>query len=179
MRGVEKIGVCAFACILTPSPFGHSPYIPCRNTGGEVEMYSSFAFAPILYRIPRHAAGYGRGRGGLPLSLPLPVLFNPPVTTCHLLYILLGKTPRNATGHGKGGGEYPTKLRRDKTVQSDTFNLSLPQLPAILRGAAGEKEKCDLSYSLKFRSIPTDFLLNLISTYLRQWCQLFVDYIGN
>ena len=24
------------ACILTPSPFGHSPYIPCRNTGGEV-----------------------------------------------------------------------------------------------------------------------------------------------
>ena len=70
-------------------------------------MYSSFAFAPILYRIPRHAAGYGRGRGGLPLSLPLPVLFNPPVTTCHLLYILLGKTPRNATGHGRGGGEYP------------------------------------------------------------------------
>jgi len=32
MRGVKKIGVCAFACILTPSPFGHSPYIPCRNT---------------------------------------------------------------------------------------------------------------------------------------------------
>ena len=94
MRGGKKIGVCAFACILTPSPFGHSPYIPCRNTGGEVEMYSSFAFAPILYRIPRHAAGYGRGRGGLPLSLPLPVLFNPPVTTCHLLYILLCKTQR-------------------------------------------------------------------------------------
>ena len=129
MRGVKKIGICAFACILTPSPFGHSPYIPCRNTGGEVEMYSSFAFAPILYRIPRHAAGYGRGRGGLPLSLPLPVLFNPPVTTCHLLYILLGKTPRNATGHGRGGGEYPTKLRRDKTVQSDTFN-PLPLLIA-------------------------------------------------
>ena len=97
------IGVCALARISTPSPCGHSPYIPFRNTGGEVEMYSSFAFAPILYRIPRHAAGYGRGRGGLPQSLPLPVLFNPPVTTCHLLYILLGKTPRNATGHGKGG----------------------------------------------------------------------------
>ena len=47
----------------------------------------------------------------------------------HLLYILLGKTPRNATGHGKGGGEYPTKLRRDKTVQSDTFN-PLPLLIA-------------------------------------------------
>ena len=29
------IGVCVLACILTPSPFGHSPYIPCRNTGGE------------------------------------------------------------------------------------------------------------------------------------------------
>ena len=122
---------------LTPSPFGHSPYIPCRNTGGEVEMYSSFAFAPILYRIPRHAAGYGRGRGGLPLSLPLPVLFNPPVTTCHLLYILLGKTPRNATGHGRGGGEYPTKLRRDKTVQSDTFN-PLPLLIADEIGGVPE-----------------------------------------
>ena len=125
------------ACILTPSPYGHSPYIPCRNTGGEVEMYSSFAFAPILYRIPRHAAGYGRGRGGLPLSLPLPVLFNPPVTTCHLLYILLGKTPRNATGHGRGGGEYPTKLRRDKTVQSDTFN-PLPLLIADEIGGVPE-----------------------------------------
>ena len=77
MRGVKKIGVCAFACILTPSPFGHSPYIPCRNTGGEVEMYSSFAFAPILYRTPRHAAGYGRGRGGLPQSLPLTGIIYP------------------------------------------------------------------------------------------------------
>ena len=77
MRGGKKIGVCAFACILTPSPLGHSPHIPCRNTGGEVEMYSSFAFAPILYRIPRHAAGYGRGRGGLPLSLPLTGIIYP------------------------------------------------------------------------------------------------------
>ena len=126
MRGGKKIGVCAFACILTPSPFGHSPYIPCRNTGGEVEMYSSFAFAPILYRIPRHAAGYGRGRGGLPLSLPLPVLFNPPVTTCHLLYILLGKTPRNATKHGWGEGRIPTKFRKGKKLFKTTLSpLSL------------------------------------------------------
>ena len=36
---------------------------------------------------------------------------------------------RNATGHGRGGGEYPTKLRRDKTVQCDTFN-PLPLLIA-------------------------------------------------
>ena len=100
-------------------------------------MYSSFAFAPILYRIPRHAAGYVRGRGGLPLSLPLPVLFNPPVATCHLPYILLSKTPRNATGHGRGGGEYPTKLRRDKTVQSDTFN-TLPLLIADEIGGVPE-----------------------------------------
>ena len=56
------IGVCALARILTPSPFGHSPYIPFRNTGGEVEMYSSFALAPILYKTPRHATGHGRGR---------------------------------------------------------------------------------------------------------------------
>ena len=116
---------------------GTPPIFPYGNTGGEVEMYSSFAFAPILYRIPRHAAGYGRGRGGLPLSLPLPVLFNPPVTTCHLLYILLGKTPRNATGDGRGGGEYPTKLRRDKTVQSDTFN-PLPLLIADEIGGVPE-----------------------------------------
>ena len=95
MREGKKIGVCAFACILTPSPFGHSPYIPFRNTGGEVEMYSSFAFAPILYRIPR-----------------------------------------NATGHGKGG-EYPTKLRRYKTVQSDTFN-PLPLLIADEIGGVPE-----------------------------------------
>ena len=88
MRGGKKIGVCALARILTPSPFGYSPYIPFRNTGGEVEMYSSFALAPILY-----------------------------------------KTPRHATGHGRGGGEYPTKLRRDKTVQCDTFN-PLPLLIA-------------------------------------------------
>ena len=60
------IGVCALARILTPSPFGHSPYIPFRNTGGEVEMYSSFALAPILYKTPRHATGHGRGGGEYP-----------------------------------------------------------------------------------------------------------------
>ena len=52
------------ACILTPSPYGHSPYIPCRNTGGEVEMYFSFASAPILYVIPCNVTGHGRGGGG-------------------------------------------------------------------------------------------------------------------
>ena len=56
---------------------GTPPIFPYGNTGGEVEMYSSFAFAPILYRIPRHAAGYGRGRGGLPLSLPLTGIIYP------------------------------------------------------------------------------------------------------
>ena len=123
MRGGKKIGVCAFVCILTPSPFGHSPYIPCRNTGGEVEMYSSFAFAPILYRIPRHAAGYGRGRGGLPLSLPLPVLFNPPVTTCHLLYILLGKTKhpvmlRDTAGEEENTPQSSEGIKRFKVILS-------------------------------------------------------------
>ena len=28
----DKGGIGGLACILTPSPFGHSPYIPCRNT---------------------------------------------------------------------------------------------------------------------------------------------------
>ena len=45
--------------------------------------------------------------------------------------------PRNATGHGRGGGEYPTKLRRDKTVQSDTFNplplLIVDEIGGVLR----------------------------------------------
>ena len=31
----DKGGIGGLACIPTPSPFGHSPYIPCRNTGGE------------------------------------------------------------------------------------------------------------------------------------------------
>ena len=31
----DKGGIGGLACILTPSPCGHSPYIPCRNTGGE------------------------------------------------------------------------------------------------------------------------------------------------
>ncbi|HBI65334.1 MAG TPA: hypothetical protein DDY40_01915 [Barnesiella intestinihominis] len=77
------------------------------------------------------------GEEAYPCHYRLPVLFNPPVTTCHLLYILLGKTPRNATGHGRGGGEYPTKLRRDKTVQSDTFN-PLPLLIADEIGGVPE-----------------------------------------
>ena len=63
-------------------------------------MYSSFAFAPIVYRTPRHAAGYGRG-----------------------------------------GGEYPIKLRRDKTVQSDTFNplplLIADEIGGVLAGRGG------------------------------------------
>ena len=130
MRGGKKIGVCAFACILTPSPFGHSPYIPCRNTGGEVEMYSSFAFAPILYRIPRHAAGYGRGRGGLPLSLPLPVLFNPPVTTCHLLYILLRKNTPPCCG---------TQGRRVSCISLSLLLRFYEPHPAMQRGTAGKK----------------------------------------
>ena len=50
------------ACILTPSPYGHSPYIPCRNPGekgntrfgNEVEFY--------CFVTPRHVTGHGRGR---------------------------------------------------------------------------------------------------------------------
>ena len=44
----DKGEIGGLACILTPSPCGHSPYIPFRNTGGEGEMYFSFASAPIL-----------------------------------------------------------------------------------------------------------------------------------
>ncbi len=50
-------------------------------------------------------------------------------------------TPRNATGYGRGGGEYPIKLRRDKTVQSDTFNplplLIADEIGGVLAGRGG------------------------------------------
>ena len=40
------------ACILTPSPYGHSPYIPCRNTGGE-RVNSITSIAGIFNPSPR------------------------------------------------------------------------------------------------------------------------------
>ena len=57
----DKGGIGGLACILTPSPCGHSPYIPCRNTGekgntrfgNEVEFY--------CFVTPRHVTGHGRG----------------------------------------------------------------------------------------------------------------------
>ena len=88
MRGGKKDrGLCSCSNF-NPLALRALPLYSLQEHRGVVEMYSSFAFAPILYRIPRHA-----------------------------------------TGHGKGGGEYPTKLRRDKTVQCDTFN-PLPLLIA-------------------------------------------------
>ena len=56
---------------LTPSPYGHSPYISSKT--------------------PRNATGHGRGRGGLTLSLLLPVFLTPP-SYGHLPYILHYKT---------------------------------------------------------------------------------------
>lgn len=57
------IGVCALACILTPSSFGHSPYIPCRNTPqyygtrqGEREIHH----APIIEGVLSFAAKHKR-----------------------------------------------------------------------------------------------------------------------
>ena len=60
MRGVKKIGVCAFACILTPSPYGHSPYLICDEQGERIKsaapnLISSGAlwvspFSPMLLR---------------------------------------------------------------------------------------------------------------------------------
>ena len=51
----------------------------------------------------------------------------------------------NATGHGRGGGEYPTKLRRDKTVQSDTFNplplLIADEIGGVPAGQGGMKRR--------------------------------------
>ena len=38
-------------------------YFAAQNTGGEGEMYIPFASASMLFKTPRHAAEYGRGRG--------------------------------------------------------------------------------------------------------------------
>ncbi len=62
-------------------------YFAAQNIGEEGEMYFPFASAPILYVTPRKAMGHGIGGGGLTLSLPLPVFFNPSVTACHLPYM--------------------------------------------------------------------------------------------
>ena len=46
---------CCCLCLLTPSPFGHSPYIPCRNTGGEdwyLILLLSLYFNPSVLRPP-------------------------------------------------------------------------------------------------------------------------------
>ena len=53
------IGVCAFACILIPSPFSlycYRNFPQCYETRqGEVEKYFTFCLALILSAIPRNA----------------------------------------------------------------------------------------------------------------------------
>ena len=87
------IGVCVLACILTPSPCGHSPYIPCRNTGGEFDTWfccchyfltpSPCGYSPY---IPcRNTGEKGNTRFGNEVEF----------------YCFV--TPRHVTGHGRGG----------------------------------------------------------------------------
>ncbi len=84
-----------------------------------------------------NAAGRGRREVAALIRFSYCGCFSTPPSCGHFSYILHYKTPRNATGHGRGGGEYPTKLRRDKTVQSDTFN-PLPLLIADEIGGVPE-----------------------------------------
>ena len=65
--------------------------------------------------------------------------------------------PRNATGHGRGGGEYPTKLRRDKTVQSDTFNpLTLLRTPPLYFAVQNTEEEYTLYRNLNKNQLFTE-----------------------
>ncbi|WP_337494107.1 hypothetical protein, partial [Barnesiella intestinihominis] len=50
--------------------------------------------------------------------------FNPSVTSCHLPYILLGKTPRKATGYGREEGKYPQSIGADKSCSRGYFQHS-------------------------------------------------------
>ena len=75
-------GIVAFACILTPSPYGHSPYIfAAQNTP--------------------QCCGTRQGESVRFDFVTVAVFLTPP-SFGHLPYILLHKTPRNATGHGRG-----------------------------------------------------------------------------
>ena len=53
------------SCILTPSPFGHSPYIVARHRGRGLKS----GLFPYAVFVPRHAAGHGKGRRGVNLLL--------------------------------------------------------------------------------------------------------------
>ncbi|WP_373135091.1 hypothetical protein, partial [Barnesiella intestinihominis] len=74
-------------------------------------MYSSFAFAPILYRTPRHAAGYGRGRGGLPQSLPLTGIIYPLRPAATFPIFCWAKHPAMLRDTAGGEGAYPSHYR--------------------------------------------------------------------
>ena len=52
------------------------------------------------------------------------MIFNPSVTSCHLPYILLGKTPRKATGYGREEGKYPQSIGADKSCSRGYFQHS-------------------------------------------------------
>ena len=52
-----------FLFVLTPCLWALPLYFAAQNTGGEGEMYIPFASASMLFKTPRHAAEYGRGRG--------------------------------------------------------------------------------------------------------------------
>ena len=55
----SEVFVCINPLALRALPL----YFAAQNTGGEGEMYIPFASASMLFKTPRHAAEYGRGRG--------------------------------------------------------------------------------------------------------------------
>ena len=62
----DKGGIGGLACILTPSPFGHSPYIPLRKhpvrlRGTAGERIEKQPFSPCCFVTLRNATRYGKG----------------------------------------------------------------------------------------------------------------------
>ena len=93
-RGEFDTWFCCCLCLLTPSPFGHSPYIPCRNTGGEdwylILLLSLFFNPSVLRPPPLYFAAQNTEEEGEMYS---------PFASSSILYT----TPRKAAGHGRGG----------------------------------------------------------------------------
>ena len=73
-------------------------------------------------------------------------------------YCFFGLSPILLRNTGEKVEQFPltTKTPNHKEKSSP----SPPPCPITLRDTAEEKEKCNPSYSLKFRSIPSNFLLN-------------------
>ena len=87
-----RIDFTLLPCFLTPSPYGHSPYLICdeQRERRKASLWTAFLFCEDFSYISLRRIG---GEGWyLDMFSLLRIFFNPSVTTCHLPYILRCKT---------------------------------------------------------------------------------------